>query len=207
VGELSEPFDAEQVGSSAMAYKRNPVRAERMCGLARRLITDSLNGPLNTATQWLERSLDDSANRRLVLPDSFFTADAILGLASHVAAGIVVREATLAARVARELPFMATETLLMEAALRGGDRQELHEKIRQYSLQAQETLETGGDNPLVGLIVGDPDFRLTQEEVEPWLDPVAFTGRSAQQVDEFLEEVVAPALEGTAAALVEAPRV
>ncbi len=102
---------------------------------------------------------------------------------------------------------MATETLLMEAALRGGGRQELHEKIRQYSLQAQGTLETGGDNPLVGLIVGDPDFRLTQEEVEPWLDPKAFTGRSAQQVDEFLEEVVAPALEGTAAALVEAPRV
>jgi adenylosuccinate lyase len=207
VGELSEPFDAEQVGSSAMAYKRNPVRAERMCGLARRLITDSLNGPLNTATQWLERSLDDSANRRLVLGDSFFTADAILGLASHIAAGLVVREATIAARIARELPFMATETLLMEAALRGGDRQELHEKIRGYSLQAQASVETGGDNPLIGLIVGDPDFRLTQEKVGPWLDPVAFTGRSAQQVDEFLEEVVAPALEGTTAAAVAAPRV
>ena len=207
VGELSEPFDTEQVGSSAMAYKRNPVRAERMCGLARRLITDSLNGPLNTATQWLERSLDDSANRRLVLGDSFFTADAILGLASHIAGGIVVREATLAARIARELPFMATETLLMEAALRGGDRQELHERIRIYSLQAQGIVEAGGDNPLIGLIVGDPDFRLTQEEVHPWLDPVAFTGRSAQQVAEFLDEVVAPALEGTAAAAVAAPRV
>lgn len=207
VGELSEPFDAEQVGSSAMAYKRNPVRAERMCGLARRLITDSLNGPLNAATQWLERSLDDSANRRLVLADSFLCADAILGLASHIATGLVVREATLAARVARELPFMATETLLMEASLRGGDRQDLHEKIRGYSLRSQSTLEEGGENPLIGLIVGDPDFRLTREEVEPWLDPVAFTGRAAQQVDEFLAEVVAPALEGAEEAEIAAPRV
>src|SRR5215210_6746334 len=208
VGELSEPFDAEQVGSSAMAYKRNPVRAERMCGLARRLITDSLNGPLNTATQWLERSLDDSANRRLVIPDSFLGADAVLGLAAHISAGLVVREATLAARVARELPFMATETLLMESVLRGGDRQHLHERIRGYSLAAQSTLEDkGGENPLVDLIVSDPDFRLTRQEVEPWLDPVAFTGRSAEQVDEFLAEVVAPALEGTEAAAVDAPRV
>jgi adenylosuccinate lyase len=208
VGELSEPFDAEQVGSSAMAYKRNPVRAERMCGLARRLITDSLNGPLNAATQWLERSLDDSANRRLVIPDSFLDADAVLGLAAHISAGLVVREGTIAARVARELPFMATETLLMEAALRGGDRQLLHERIRGYSFDAQSTLETkGGENPLIGLIVSDPDFRLTRQEVEPWLDPVAFTGRSAAQVDEFLDEVVAPALEGTEAAAIAAPRV
>jgi adenylosuccinate lyase len=207
VGELAEPFDSEQVGSSAMAYKRNPVRAERMCGLARRLITDSLNGPLNAATQWLERSLDDSANRRLVLPDSFLCADAILGLAAHVAAGLVVRETVVASRVAREIPFMATETLLMEASLRGGDRQQLHEKIRVYSLEAQAALERGGENPLLGAIAGDPDFRLTREEVEAWIDPVAFTGRSAQQVDEFLAEVVAPALEGIAAAEVSSPRV
>jgi len=208
VDELSEPFDAEQVGSSAMAYKRNPVRSERMCGLARRLITDSLNGPLNAATQWLERSLDDSANRRLVIADSFLGADAILGLASHIAAGLVVREGTIAARVARELPFMATETLLMEAVLRGGDRQELHERLRQYSLRAQSTLESqGGENPLISLIVADPEFRLTRQEVEPWLDPIAFTGRSAEQVDEFLAEVVTPALAGTEAAAVVAPRV
>jgi adenylosuccinate lyase len=207
-GELSEPFDAEQVGSSAMAYKRNPVRSERMCGLARRLITDSLNGPLNTATQWLERSLDDSANRRLVIPDSFLGADAILGLAAHISSGIVVREATVAARVARELPFMATETLLMESVLRGGDRQHLHEKIRGYSLDAQSTLERkGGENPLIDLIVSDADFQLTRQEVEPWLDPVAFTGRSAEQVDEFLDEVVAPALEGAEAAAIVSPRV
>ena len=207
VGELSEPFDAEQVGSSAMAYKRNPVRAERMCGLARRLITDSLNGPLNAATQWLERSLDDSANRRLVIADSFLGADAVLGLAAHIAAGLVVRQATIAARVARELPFMATETLLMEAVLRGGDRQELHERLRGYSLSAQGTLESGGENPLIDLVVSDRDFRLTRQEVETWLDPTAFTGRSAEQVDEFLAEVVAPALEATEAAAITAPRV
>jgi len=208
VGELAEPFDAEQVGSSAMAYKRNPVRAERMCGLARRLITDSLNGPLNTATQWLERSLDDSANRRLVLPDAFLSADAILGLAAHIASGLVVRETVVAARVARELPFMATETLLMEAALRGGDRQHLHEKIRVYSLEAQGMLERGaGENPLIDRIVDDPDFRLSRPEVDAWLDPVVFTGRSAEQVSEFLDEVVEPALAGTEAVAVEAPRV
>jgi adenylosuccinate lyase len=207
VGELAEPFDAEQVGSSAMAYKRNPVRAERMCGLSRRLITDSLNGPLNAATQWLERSLDDSANRRLVIADSFLGADAVLGLAAHVSAGLVVREGTIAARVARELPFMATETLLMEAALRGGDRQELHERIRQYSLQAQSELEKGGENKLVERIVDDPDFHLSDDDVVALLDPIAFTGRSAEQVDEFLAEVVTPALEGTQAAAIAAPRV
>jgi adenylosuccinate lyase len=178
-----------------------------MCSLARRLITDSLNGPLNAATQWLERSLDDSANRRLVIADSFLGADAILGLAAHISAGLVVREATIAARVARELPFMATETLLMEAVLRGGDRQQLHERLRGYSLSAQGTLESEGENPLIDLIVSDPEFRLTRQEVEPWLDPAAFTGRSAEQVDEFLEDVVAPALEGAEAAAIAAPRV
>ncbi|MGH9362458.1 MAG: lyase family protein, partial [Thermoanaerobaculia bacterium] len=207
VGELAEPFDEEQVGSSAMAYKRNPVRAERMCGLARRLITDSLNGPLNAATQWLERSLDDSANRRLVLTDAFLCCDAVLLLAAHIAAGLVVREAAVAARVARELPFMATETFLMEAALRGGDRQALHERLRRYSLEAQAAVERGGENPLVERIVADPDFRLTREEAARWLDPMAFTGRSAQQVDEFLGEVVDPLLAAARMAPVEAPRV
>jgi adenylosuccinate lyase len=207
VGELSEPFDADQVGSSAMAYKRNPVRSERMCSLARRLMTDAANGPLNTATQWLERSLDDSANRRLVLPDAFLTADACLGLAAHIASGLTVRESAIASRVARELPFMATETLLMESSLRGGDRQQLHEKLRVLSFAAQAAVEQGQDNPLIDSIVADPDFRLTREEVAPWLDPVAFTGRSAAQVDEFLEEVAEPALSGVKAAEVAAPRV
>ncbi len=205
--ELAEPFDDDQVGSSAMAYKRNPVRAERMCGLARRLITDSLNGPLNAATQWLERSLDDSANRRLVLADSFLTADAVLGLAGHIAAGLVVREEAVRAHVARELPFMATETLLMQAALRGGDRQRLHERLRVYSFEAQAAVAQGADNPLVARIVADADFRLGRAEVEGWLDPVAFTGRAAQQVDEFLDEEAAPALAGAAALAAPAPQV
>jgi adenylosuccinate lyase len=207
LGELAEPFDEEQVGSSAMAYKRNPVRSERMCGLARRLITDSLNGPLNASTQWLERSLDDSANRRLVLDESFLTADAILLLAAHIASGLRVREEAITARVARELPFMATETFLMEAALRGGDRQALHERLRGYSLEAQEAVERGGENPLVDRIAADPDFRITPEEARSWLDPAAFTGRSAEQVDEFLAEVVEPLLAGAETAEVAAPRI
>ncbi|HVS02128.1 MAG TPA: adenylosuccinate lyase [Thermoanaerobaculia bacterium] len=207
VGELAEPFDRDQVGSSAMAYKRNPVRAERMCGLARRLLTDALNGPLNTATQWLERSLDDSANRRLVLGDSFLTADAVAGLAAHIAEGLVVREEVVRSRVARELPFMATETFLMEGVLRGGDRQELHERIRGHSLQAQQVVEGGGDNPLVARIAADPAFRLGREEAERLLDPRAFTGRAERQVAEFLAEEVRPALAEVEAAAVAAPRV
>lgn len=207
VGELAEPFDSGQVGSSAMAYKRNPIRAERMCGLARRLLTDSLNGPLNAATQWLERSLDDSANRRLVLPDSFLCADAILGLAAHIASGLTVRAATVRARVERELPFMATETLLMEGVLRGGDRQHLHERIRRHSLAAQEVVEAGGANPLLEAIAGDADFGLDRADIAAAVDARRFTGRSAQQVEEFLAEVVAPALAGVEASAVEAPRV
>ncbi len=207
LGELGEPFDTTQVGSSAMAYKRNPIRSERMCGLARRLITDSLNGPLNSATQWLERSLDDSANRRLVLPDSLMTADAVLSLAAHVVAGLRFDEAVVAARVERELPFMATETLLMMGVLKGGDRQELHERIRRYSLEARGRVAAGGENPMLERIAADPDFRLSREEIEAALDARAFTGRSAGQVEEFLATRVEPALERTEAAGVDAPRV
>ena len=207
IGELSEPFDADQVGSSAMAYKRNPVRAERLCGLSRRLITDAMNGPFNASTQWLERSLDDSSNRRLVIPDAFLFADAILTLAAHLASGLQVREAVITARVDRELPFMATETLLMEATRRGGDRQELHERLRRYSLAALAEVELGGENPLIDSVLADADFGLKRAEVESWLSPKIFTGRSEAQVDDFLNEHVRPALEGVEIATVEAPRI
>jgi adenylosuccinate lyase len=206
VGELGEPFDDSQVGSSAMAYKRNPVRAERMCGLARRLMTDALNGPLNAGTQWLERSLDDSANRRLVLPDSFLTADAVLSLAAHVAAGLRLDERAVAARVERELPFMATETLLMLAVKKGGDRQALHEKIRGYSLESFGVVSSGGPNPLLGQIAVDPDFRLTRAEIDAAVDAQTFTGRSAEQVEELLARVE-PLIEGIETAEVESPRI
>lgn len=197
LGELSEPFDRDQVGSSAMAYKRNPVRSERMCSLARRVLTDSLNGPLTASLQWLERSLDDSANRRLVLADSFLTCDALLLLAASIGDGLVALESGIAARVARELPFMATENLLMKASVRGGDRQQLHERLRRHSLAAHEAVSRGEPNPLLEAIAGDAEFGLDSDEVLAIARPEAFIGRAPEQVDEFLAEVLEPAIAGS----------
>ncbi|MGB5814503.1 MAG: adenylosuccinate lyase [Thermoanaerobaculia bacterium] len=207
VGELSEPFGAAQVGSSAMAYKRNPIRAERMCALSRRLITDGLNGPLTASLQWLERSLDDSSIRRLVLPDSFMIADSITGLAAGIAAGLVVREETIRHRVQQEMPFMATETILMKATVGGGDRQELHERLRRYSMEAHEAVARGENNPLIEKIMEDTEFGLERSEIEACLDARLFTGRSARQVEEYLDEVVEPALADIQETTVEEPRV
>ena len=207
LGELAEPFDPDQVGSSAMPYKRNPIRAERMCALSRRLMTDALNGPLTAATQWLERSLDDSANRRLVLADSFLTADAILSLAAGIAARLTVREAAVEAHVKRELPFMATENLLMKATVEGGDRQELHERIRRHSMEAWAAVERGEENPLLERLRSDPLTAAAAASLGSDLDARAYNGRSAQQVREFLAEEVEPMLREVEATEIEEPRI
>jgi len=207
LGELSEPFGSKQVGSSAMAYKRNPIRSERICALSRRLMIDALNGPLTTATQWLERSLDDSANRRLVLPEAFLLADAILDLAANIAAGIYVNEERVRYNVARELPFMATEDLLMKATVGGGNRQQLHEIIREHAMTAHAAVAAGEDNPLIRLLADDSRFGLAKNEIEAVLDSSRYIGRAPEQVQEFLVDVVLPALEGTELVAVEEPRV
>lgn len=194
--ELEEPFEAEQVGSSAMAYKRNPMRAERLCGLARFLMHLPGNAAATAATQWLERTLDDSVNRRLVLPQAFLTADAALLILRNITAGLVVNPVVIAANVARELPFMATENLLMAAVQRGGDRQKLHEVIRKASLAAIEEVKAGRPNDLMSRLPHDSAFAGLDLERE--LRPEKFVGRAPQQVDEFLAEVE-PRLESVAA--------
>ena len=191
-GELLEPFESDQVGSSAMAYKRNPMRAERMTSLARFVIELVGNGWHTAAEQWLERTLDDSANRRLVLPEAFLATDAILVLGTNVAAGLEVREEVIARHVAAQLPFLATERLLMRGVKAGGDRQRLHEVIRTHSLAvAQAVAEHGAANDLLERLAHDPAFktlRVAARDAE--LDPAAYVGRAPRQVDEFLEQVL-----------------
>jgi len=189
--EIEEPFEAEQIGSSAMAYKRNPMRAERICGLARFVISLASSPAQTAATQWMERTLDDSANRRLVLPQAFLAVDAILILYQNVAEGLVVYPQRIAAHLAEELPFMATENVLMAAVSAGGDRQQLHERIRRHSqAAAAEVKEKGRNNDLLERLAGDPAF--AHVDLKKVMNPAAFVGRAPQQVDEFLADVVAP---------------
>ncbi len=192
-GELLEPFEAEQIGSSAMAYKRNPMRAERITGLARFVLSLQANGAHTAANQWLERTLDDSANRRLTLPEAFLASDAILILATNIAAGLEVREPVIAAHVAAQMPFMATERWLMLGVAAGGDRQTLHEAIRQHSLTVAEAVSRGSSNDLLERLATDPCFRCVPAgALKAELDPARYTGRSAAQVEEFLNDYLEP---------------
>ena len=202
--EMEEPFEAHQIGSSAMPYKRNPMRSERITALARYLMTDSLNPAFTAATQWFERTLDDSANKRVAVAEAFLAADAILGIMLNVCDGLVVYPKVVRQRVMKELPFMATENIMMDAVRRGGDRQELHERLREHSMTAaRHVKEEGGDNDLIERVCADPAFGLKREEVDAILDPARFTGRSAEQVEEYLRDVVRPVLEANSGLLGE----
>ena len=186
--QLEEPFEDNQIGSSAMAYKRNPMRCERICSLARFLMADAMNAPLTAAAQWLERTLDDSANRRLSLPEAFLCADAILRLSLNVCSGLRVNEKIIDRTVREYLPFIATENLLMEAVKRGGNRQELHEVIRHCSMEATLRMREGLPCDLLSRLAGCPEFGLTEEELTTLLNPASFIGRAPQQVEVFLSQ-------------------
>ena len=196
-GELEEPFEASQVGSSAMPYKRNPMRAERICSLARHVIALSLDTAMTAATQWLERTLDDSANRRIAIPEAFLAADAILILLENVFSGLVVHADVSRRRLEAEIPFLATENILMEEVRRGGDRQELHEKLRVFARAAADSpAGAGRAGELLDRIAADPAFRLTREELADAARPERLTGRASEQVEAFVREELDPALEG-----------
>ncbi len=187
--QLEEPFEKNQIGSSAMAYKRNPMRSERICSLARYLMVDALNAPMTASVQWMERTLDDSANRRISMPEGFLCADAILRLAQNVTAGIVVNKKIVERTIREYLPFSATENILMEAVKRGGDRQQLHELIRQDSMTATANMKNGEPCNLPELLASHPEFGMTREEIEAVLEPSLYIGRVPEQVDNFLKEV------------------
>ena len=194
--EIEEPFEKTQIGSSAMAYKRNPMRSERIASLSRYVMVDALNPAITSATQWFERTLDDSANKRLSIPEAFLAIDGILDLYLNVVDGLVVYPKVIEKRLMSELPFMATENIMMDAVKAGGDRQELHEKIRTLSMEAGRNVkEKGLDNNLLELIANDPAFNMSLEELKKTMDPAKYTGRSEQQVEEFVAEVINPILE------------
>ncbi len=202
--EMEEPFEAHQIGSSAMPYKRNPMRSERICALARYVIIDTLNPAFTSATQWFERTLDDSANKRISVAEGFLAIDSILNILINVCDGIVVYPKVIDMRVRKELPFMATENIMMSAVKKGGDRQELHEKLRRHSLAAAKVVkEEGGENDLIDRVCADPAFMLSHEEIDAILDPKNFTGRSSEQVTEFLSVVINPILQENKALLGE----
>lgn len=197
--EIEEPFEAHQIGSSAMAYKRNPMRSERISALSRYIIVNSLNPAITAGTQWFERTLDDSANKRIAVAEAFLALDGVLNLYINISSNLVVYPKVIAARVKSELPFMATENILMEAVKRGGDRQELHEKIRVYSMETGKRVkEEGLDNDLMSRIAKDPAFRLKEDDVLTILDAKNFVGRAPGQVDDFINDVVNPILEANA---------
>ena len=203
-GEMEEPFESEQIGSSAMAYKRNPMRSERISGLARFVITLEENANHTHSVQYFERTLDDSSNRRLVLPESFLATDAILVLMANIAGGLEVHTARIRKRIADELPFMATEKLIVRAVRAGGDRQEAHEIIRKHSLAAGRALKEGAErNDLLERLGADRSFGVSVAELREVVDPREFVGRAPEQVDEFLEQVVDPILAGVPAAVVD----
>ncbi len=200
--EIEEPFEKKQIGSSAMPYKRNPMRCERICALGRYVIADVINGSVTAATQWFERTLDDSANKRLSVPEAFLAVDAILGIYENVTAGLVVHEKVIEKHIQEELPFMASENIMMDAVKRGGNRQELHEQIRLHSLEAgHQVKDLGLPNNLIDLIAADPMFGMSREELTAHLDPKNYIGRCPEQVTDFLTGEIQPVLERYASAL------
>ena len=193
--EVEEPFEKHQIGSSAMAYKRNPMRSERIASLADYVISDAMNPMLVASTQWFERTLDDSANKRISIPEGFLAVDGILDLYLNIVDGMVVYEKVIHKHLMAELPFMATENIMMDAVKEGGDRQELHEKIRQLSMEAGRNVKVNGlDNNLLDLIAADDTFHLTKEQLQQCMNPERYTGRSKEQVEDFLAEVINPIL-------------
>ena len=200
--EMEEPFEKNQIGSSAMPYKRNPMRCERICAIARYLMVDVLNPAMTSGTQWFERTLDDSANKRIAMAEGFLAADAILNILLNVSDGLVVYPKVVRARVMAELPFMASENIMMKAVKKGGDRQELHERLRTHAVAAAAVVKQEGlPNDMIARVEADPAFGLSREEIEAELSPESFTGRAPQQVEEYLSEVIRPLLAANADAV------